>query len=62
MLLDALSGNEQYTSLCFIKFKFMDQTIIFIRRATFLFRGRFLKTFHTLYPQKSMGNMFSNIW
>ena len=63
---DALSRNEQYTSLCFIKFKFMDQTslcfikfkfmdqtIIFIQKATFPFRGPFLKTFHTLYPQKN---------
>ena len=34
---DALSRIEQYKSLCFIKFKFMDQTILLIRKATFLF-------------------------
>ena len=27
MAFDALSRNEQYASLCFIKFQFMDETI-----------------------------------
>ena len=58
MSFDALSRNEQYTSLCFIKFKFRDQTILFIRKATFLFWAPSLKMFQTLYPQKSMRHIY----
>ena len=40
----------------------MDQTMLFIRKATSQFRISILEAFHTLYPQKSMSNMFLNIW
>ena len=33
------------------KMQIMDQTILFIQKATFLFWGPSLKMFHTLYPQ-----------
>ena len=46
-----------------IKFNFMDQTILFIWKAAFLFRGPFLKNVsHIISTKKSMRHMFSNIW
>ena len=61
MAFDALSRYEQYASLFFMKFKLMDQTILFIRKATFQFRGPFLKTFHTLYAQKYDQHVFKHL-
>ena len=60
MAFDALSRNEQCASLCFIKFKFIDQTILFIQKATFQFCGPFLKPFHT-YPQKYEQYVFKHL-
>ena len=50
---DALSRNAQYTSLCFIKFKLMDQTILYsrnfsLRKQHFSFDDLFLNFSHII--------------
>ena len=62
MAFDALSSNEQYASLCIIKFKFMDHAILFIEKATFQFRRPLKKIYTRFISTKSMSNMFLNIW
>ena len=48
MTFDVLSSNKQYTSLYFIKFKFTDEAVLFIWKATVQFRGPFLNFSHII--------------
>ena len=58
---DALSRNEQYTSLCFIKFKFFNQTIFFIRKATFQFRELLNNFSHIISTKKYEQYVFKHL-